>query len=524
MRQVTLIILLAAILASCNDASQKFEKAYTVPHATNIEIDGEIGEWKRQGLRIPLVAQKFGETDSESFSAMVSLAWNQEYLYLMADVKDDIIYQSASGPVWKNDGLEAFLSAKKGTRTMVQYLLAPAMGNAFSEPRIEKQLYASRERFFDDPDLKIASQTHEDGYSVELAIPFSSLSLQPAEGDTLAFNFYLGDSDDENKHGKYGWHYNDNSYMNHDALYEIVLGKRGLNQNIVTRAWLVDTTEYHVELYSLMPQTQQITLTNDTTELATGLFEPFGDFYKAAFRFPKSAIATRTEPLHINGVQQTITTVEWPDVLNQYVNIPAPNNFENEILLFEKADAKAFPPKGAVLFAGSSSIRLWKNIGEQFPDLPHINRGFGGSQTTDVLHFFDRIVAPYDPSAIVLFIGTNDLASGRSPQETTDNMEEFIKRVNETFEEKPQLFILSHTITPSRFQLRSSYVEANILLQKMLQKYPNAMYVDMTTPALRPNGTPRPEIYTSDSLHLNDVGYEMWGEIIKDYLLPYMQK
>jgi len=512
------------MLGSCHDASQKFEKAYTVPQAYNIVIDGEIGEWKRQGLRIPLVAQKFGETDPDSFSAMVSLAWDQEYLYLMADVKDDTIFQSDAGPIWRNDGLEIFLSTKKGTRQMVQYLLAPVLGNAFSEARIEKQLYATQESFFNDPDLKIASRTHEVGYSVELAIPFSSLSLQPAEGDTLAFNFYIGDSDSDTRHGKYGWHYNDNTYINHDAMYEVVLGKKGLNQNLVTRAWLLDTAEYHIEIYSLLPQTQQITLLNDTTELAAGQFEPFGDFYRAKFRFPRSAIATRTEPLYINGAQKTITTIDWLDILNQYVNIPAPNNFENEILLFEKADSKDFPPKGVVLFTGSSSIRLWKSIGDDFPKLSYINRGFGGSQTTDVLHFFDRIVAPYDPSAIVLFIGTNDLASGRSAQETTNNIEEFINRVNGTFNEKPQLFILSHTITPRRFQLRKNYEAANILLQKMLRKYPNATYVDMTTPALRPNGTPRPEIYTSDSLHLNQVGYEMWGEIIKDYLLPYMQK
>ena len=199
------------------------------------------------------------------------------------------------------------------------------------------------------------------------------------------------------------------------------------------------------------------------------------------------------------------------------VDDPAPRRFSSEIEAFEKDDALNFPPRGATLFVGSSSIRLWRTLAEDIPGITYINRGFGGSQTDDVLYYFDRIVAPYHPTRIVYFTGTNDLASGRTPEETVDNVEEFIVRSNNLFPDV-EIYILSNTIAVSRKHLHEQYHKANRLLQQMLEKYENAFYVDVTTPGLRPDGQPRPEIYTADSLHLNRTGYAMWGEILRPFL------
>src|SRR5688572_2394579 len=93
---------------------------------------------------------------------------------------------------------------------------------------------------------------------------------------------------------------------------------------------------------------------------------------------------------------------------------PAP--FEKEIAAFEAADAKSPPPQGAVLFIGSSSIRLWKSLEQDFPNLKVINRGFGGSQIEHSNRYFDKIVAPYRPKLIVFYAGGNDVAAGKGPQ------------------------------------------------------------------------------------------------------------
>src|SRR4028119_636473 len=74
--------------------------------------------------------------------------------------------------------------------------------------------------------------------------------------------------------------------------------------------------------------------------------------------------------------------------------------YAKEIAAFEAADAKAMPAPGGVLFVGSSSIRLWNTLAEDFPDLSVINRGFGGSQIADSTRYAGRIILPYRPKTV----------------------------------------------------------------------------------------------------------------------------
>jgi lysophospholipase L1-like esterase len=515
---IPIFVALTALI-SCHNTSKEFTHLYHVPNTGTVVVDGDIDDWKNQGLRIPLVVDRLGIAEPESFTASVALAWDSEYLYLMAEVTDDSLHQDNSGPIWRNDGLELFLSTRKGSGEMVQYLIAPSLTDAFEQPSIQKRDNQTGQTLFDDPDLLIATQETQNGYILELGIPFSSLQISPAKGDTLALNFYINDSDGAREFKKYSWHYNDNTYLNRDAMHHIILSEKGTHNNILTRAWLVDTAVYNVKLYSIVPVEEPVVLINADKVQAEIIFEENVSGYVASYSFHKNEVADPYKPLSVFIGDTYISSLQWLDMTRQYVNIPAPNNFENEILLFEKADVQNFPPKGAILFIGSSSIRLWRTMDEDLPGITYINRGFGGSRTDDVLHFFDRIVAPYQPSTIVYFTGTNDLASGRSPEETVENTEEFIKRVNEVFPYKPKILILSNTIAVSRKHLYKSYHEANRLLQRMLERYDNAFYVDVTTPGLRPDGQPRPEIYTHDSLHLNRMGYEMWGKVVYPYLL-----
>src|ERR1041385_1910372 len=111
---------------------------------------------------------------------------------------------------------------------------------------------------------------------------------------------------------------------------------------------------------------------------------------------------------------------------------PAPTNkWEADIKKFEEADRQNPPPKGAVLFVGSSSIRMWKDVAQDFPETKVINRGFGGSEIADSTYFVDRIVTPYQPRLIVFYAGDNDLAAGKTPQKVFEDYQAFVSRVRE---------------------------------------------------------------------------------------------
>ena len=103
--------------------------------------------------------------------------------------------------------------------------------------------------------------------------------------------------------------------------------------------------------------------------------------------------------------------------------------WESDIAAFEAADKKSPPPQGAVLFIGSSSIRIWKTLATDFPDQKTINRGFGGSELADSVYYADRIVIPYKPRLIVLFAGTNDINAGKRPETVFADFKAFVAKV-----------------------------------------------------------------------------------------------
>ncbi|HEY2343709.1 MAG TPA: GDSL-type esterase/lipase family protein, partial [Chthoniobacteraceae bacterium] len=103
--------------------------------------------------------------------------------------------------------------------------------------------------------------------------------------------------------------------------------------------------------------------------------------------------------------------------------------FASEIAAFEKSDAEHPPEKGAVLFIGSSSIRLWKSLAQDFPNQHVLNRGFGGSEISDSIGYIDRIVVPYAPRLIVMYAGGNDIHSGKSAERVIDDFKTFVEKV-----------------------------------------------------------------------------------------------
>jgi lysophospholipase L1-like esterase len=189
---------------------------------------------------------------------------------------------------------------------------------------------------------------------------------------------------------------------------------------------------------------------------------------------------------------------------------PAP--FASEIAAFEKWDRQNAVPKDAILFVGSSSIRLWQTA-EAFPDLPVINRGFGGSVIAHVNRYADRIVVKYKPRVIVFYAGDNDIASGKSPQRVFDDFKQFVDLVSPKLP-KTHIIFLSIKPSPSRAKFWPKVQQANALIKDFIKTNPQLEYIDIATPMLANDGKPRPELFLDDALHLNATGYEVWNKIL----------
>ena len=195
---------------------------------------------------------------------------------------------------------------------------------------------------------------------------------------------------------------------------------------------------------------------------------------------------------------------------------PDPARWEKAMQQFAEQDRHHPPGDGAILFVGSSSIRMWKTA-ESFPQYDVINRGFGGSQSPDVLYYMDRIVLPYNACAIVYYEGDNDIATGRSAQQVADDFAEFMHRLREHSPDTPLLYL---PIKPSgsRWEYWPEMEKANKMIKDQCDHDEHLYYVETAAPLLGEDGKPQADLFLDDSLHLNDKGYALWNNIVTPLL------
>ena len=191
-------------------------------------------------------------------------------------------------------------------------------------------------------------------------------------------------------------------------------------------------------------------------------------------------------------------------------------DWEADMQRFANADAMAPPPKHAVLFIGSSSIRFWETLGTDFPGIPVINRGFGGSQIRDSTWYADRIVVPYAPRMIVFYAGENDLESGRSPRQVRDDFDAFVTHVRRDLP-RVRIAYISSKPSPLRARMMEAEREANALIAADAARL-KVQFIDVFTPMLDADGQPRGELFGEDRLHMNRTGYELWTRVVAPYL------
>jgi lysophospholipase L1-like esterase len=191
--------------------------------------------------------------------------------------------------------------------------------------------------------------------------------------------------------------------------------------------------------------------------------------------------------------------------------------FEKAILAFEKTDAESPPERGGVLFVGSSSIRLWTTLAEDFTGIKTINRGFGGSQIAHSTRYAERIVIPYQPKTIVFYAGDNDIAAGKSPEKVLADYKAFVEKVHGALPETRILFI---SIKPSikRWMLVNKMREANRLIKDYSQNSEKLGFIDIFDAMLGADGEPRKELLRDDGLHLTRACYEIWRDAVKPHL------
>jgi lysophospholipase L1-like esterase len=199
---------------------------------------------------------------------------------------------------------------------------------------------------------------------------------------------------------------------------------------------------------------------------------------------------------------------------------PPPQAWQPDIEQLVANDSAHPPPQRGVLFVGSSSIRMWTRLTSDFPGVPVINRGFGGSAIADSTYYADRIAIPYHPRLIVMYAGDNDIAEGDTPAQVRDEFKAFVARVRRAL---PATAIVYISIKPSlaRAALWPQMREANRLIAEWSRQQSGITFVDVAARMLDANGQPRAELFRADGLHMDKAGYAIWTQALTPVLARY---
>lgn len=211
----------------------------------------------------------------------------------------------------------------------------------------------------------------------------------------------------------------------------------------------------------------------------------------------------------------------------QRIEAPAPaskpahdfSRWEKEIAAYEASDRTNPPPKGAALFTGSSTIRLWKTLATDFPEHKVINRGFGGSEIVDATHFADRLIFPYEPRQVFLRSGGNDIHGGRLPTQVAADFAEFVHVVHSRLPNTEIIYIAVNP-APARWGENDKYRALNKKIRKMAVEMPRVSFIDAYDVSLTDDRRGRPEIFVADKLHFNAHGYKLLAERVRPYVMP----
>lgn len=204
-------------------------------------------------------------------------------------------------------------------------------------------------------------------------------------------------------------------------------------------------------------------------------------------------------------------------VARKYAEARDYTKWEKEVAAYEAADRENPPPKGGILFIGSSTIKRWKTLADDFPNHKVINRGFGGTEIVDATHFADRLIFPHEPKQIFLRAGGNDIHAGRTPKEVAADFAEFVQTVH-TRLPKTEILYIALSPAPARWGEGDKSRELNRLIRKAALEMPRVGFVDAYDISLTAEGKARPELFVSDRLHFSPEGYKLLVERVRPFL------
>jgi len=518
------------LLTNCTRISNKPDypngMIYKIPFIENVAIDGSNDDWNNAGFNSHLFANHLGEFVPKSdLSVDFKLAWNKEGLLVFAEVIDDTIYEARDGePLHNADCIELFMANKPNGTDFVQFIVSPGVDELFPNLRLLKfDNRRTKENRKYELELEAASKKTNSGYTFEALIPFNLLRIEPKLKQELAFQIYVNDRDskDEKNLHSVKWHHLHGAHKLLTAYNSIVLSnEESPIQTISAKCNVIDEQFIHFFIIGDKKHIgETVTIDIGAESSLKVKMQKKMDYAFATIETVYTADTLQTSAfISVDG--KLVDVINLTEAWRIYKNSKAPNVYEADIHLFEQMDAKNPPPKNAILFVGDSNIRLWKNLHEDMEGLTVINRGFGGSKTSDLVLYADRIILRYEPKSIVIGSGNNDVNAGIETELTVANYHKTINIIHKALP-ATKIFLLSTKPSPGAPEIIPLKNALNPEIIKIADQYEFVEYINVFDPLFDANMHLSDDLFIYDRGHLNENGYAIWAPIIKTQLLKF---
>lgn len=193
--------------------------------------------------------------------------------------------------------------------------------------------------------------------------------------------------------------------------------------------------------------------------------------------------------------------------------------YDEEVSALERGRATRPAVPHPVVFYGSSTLRLWTDLAKDLQNPRALNLAFGGSTLEACGYFFERIVPPERPEAILIYAGDNDLGDGHSPQQVLSSFRDLAAKIEHQLPGVPFTFV---SIKPSvaRFGIINRIRLANDMIRDEIALHASrgslVHYISIFEVMMR-GGRPRPELFLEDGLHMSPEGYRVWTGVFEKY-------
>ena len=193
------------------------------------------------------------------------------------------------------------------------------------------------------------------------------------------------------------------------------------------------------------------------------------------------------------------------------------NPFKDEVKsIQQKNDSLWDASRPTIVFTGSSSIRFWNDVQQRFPQHQVLNTGFGGSQFSDLELYLDELILNYKPVKVFIYEGDNDIFAKKRPRKILKKAEAILNTLQKR-NPNMEIVLISAKPSISRWKYRGRYRRLNRKLDRLASKTEGIVFVDVWYPMLD-NKKVKKDIFVEDGLHMNEKGYDIWYDVIKNYM------